>query len=356
MTHSMELLAQATKQGTTGILALNRPKALNSLNHEMIELISAALSEWEQDDEITQVLLYSTSDRAFCAGGDVRIVRDQGVAGDYESGDLFFRDEYVMNHQLACYPKPIVALINGVAMGGGLGVSCHGKYRVITEKAFAAMPEMHIGFVPDVGMTWMMQRMHRPGAAPSPALAKFLGLTGYRLQPADLIWSGMATHYVPSDQLASLQEAIIADGVAAALAKYACPPPGEPGLAALLPQIEACFHHATFPEIAAAVAACEDQDFQDLVAQHLANAAPESLVACVELFHANENVANLRQALDNELAIGGRLRRTFNFAEGIRAVLIDKDRQPQFQPASWQEIDAATWRAFLPHRPDLGEN
>ena len=146
-------------RNSTGLLELNRPKALNSLNPRMVDLITDALEKWADDPDVHRVIIYSSSPKAFCAGGDVRLVREEITGGSYKAGDKFFLDEYEMNNALANFPKPVVALIDGVAMGGGLGISAHGSHRVITENALAAMPEMVIGFSPDVGMTWMMARM-----------------------------------------------------------------------------------------------------------------------------------------------------------------------------------------------------
>ncbi|PRQ12458.1 3-hydroxyisobutyryl-CoA hydrolase [Corynebacterium sp. 13CS0277] len=333
-------------RNSTGVLELNRPKALNSLNHEMITLISDALDAWENDDSIHRVVLLSTTERAFCAGGDVRAVRDAGVAGDYASGDRFFVDEYDMNDHLARFPKPIVAVINGVAMGGGLGVSCHGSHRVVTERAFAAMPEMAIGFIPDVGMTHMMMHMVGTRGAPSAALAKFLGVTGWRLNPAEMIASGMATHFVPAADVEDFTQMLVEESIDSALERYATEPAGEDRLAPLMGQIEEVFSGGTWQEIAAALAERATPDFAQLVEEHLAGACPTSVVAAIELFTANATVS-LRHALDNELSLGSLMRRRDDFAEGVRAVLIDKDRNPHFQPADIEAVDPAPLRAVL---------
>lgn len=143
----------------TGVIELNRPRALNSLNPEMLDIIRQALSQWRHNDEVEQVLVYSNSPKAFCAGGDVRAARDGVLAEKWAEVDEFFEGEYALNGDIAEYPKPYIAVIDGVAMGGGLGISAHGSHRVVTEKAFASMPEMAIGYVTDVGIAYMSQRM-----------------------------------------------------------------------------------------------------------------------------------------------------------------------------------------------------
>ena len=179
-------------RNTTGVLELNRPKALNSLNPEMVGIISDALEQWRDDDGITQVLITSTSEKAFCSDGDVRFAREGILDGREDEVDQFFADEYAMNNVIGTYPKPYIALIDGIVMGGGLGVSAHGSHRIITEKAWASMPEMAIGYVTDVGISYAAQRW----SGSSSAIGTFIGLTGYRLRAADLLHTGLATHRV----------------------------------------------------------------------------------------------------------------------------------------------------------------
>lgn len=216
----------------TGVIELNRPRALNSLNPEMLDIIRQALSQWRHNDEVEQVLVYSNSPKAFCAGGDVRAARDGVLAEKWAEVDEFFEGEYALNGDIAEYPKPYIAVIDGVAMGGGLGISAHGSHRVVTEKAFASMPEMAIGYVTDVGIAYMSQRMVGTRGEADPALAKFWGLSGYRMYAADMLWSGLATHVV-NDADAFIED-VIADGVDAAIEKHAVEPEGQPELAGLI--------------------------------------------------------------------------------------------------------------------------
>ncbi|WP_083319378.1 enoyl-CoA hydratase/isomerase family protein, partial [Corynebacterium sp. HMSC034B08] len=181
-------------RGTTGVITLDRPKALNSLNPEMARAIDEILKQWRDDDTVTQVVIQS-SGKHFCSGGDVRAARDGVLEGRLDEVDTFFADEYAMNLDIANYPKPYIALCSGVIMGGGMGVSAHGSHMVVTEDAFASMPEMNIGYITDVGMSWLLQNLPK---RPSQALGAFLALTGYRLTPDDMLATGLATHKVAS--------------------------------------------------------------------------------------------------------------------------------------------------------------
>ena len=334
--------------GRTGRLTLNRPKALNSLDLPMVRHVREALAEWRDDDAVEQVVVVSEHPKAFCAGGDVRQVRDAQMAGDSEAGDAFFSEEYEMNAEIAEFPKPYVAVIDGIAMGGGLGVSLHGSHRVVTERASAAMPEMAIGFVPDVGISWFSQHVDTAAGHPEPAIARFLGLTGYRLDAADLLWSGWATHFVPQDSLENFLRAVDADGIDAALGEFAADPAeaGESKLASVAPCARQVFGHDTWREIENALdgGACSSEE-RRVINDLLRSASPTSLVAGTELYAANaaEGV-DLRAGLRNEYAIGRILRHDPNFAEGVRAVLVDKDRNPRWQPAETGDVDATPYR------------
>lgn len=328
---------------TTGVLELNRPGALNALNPEMIDIISRALEQWREDERVTQVLIVSGPARGFCAGGDVRYTRERILAGGEQEIDDFFRAEYAMNHTIATFPKPYVAVIDGVVMGGGLGVSAHGSHRIITDGAFAAMPETAIGYLTDVGMSWLFQHLPRG----SRALAAFLGVTGYRLSPADLIWSGLATHHISSLVRQAFVDTVIDRGVEAAVAEYDAAPLDPSRLAGLSEDIEATFGHDTWEQIDAALDAHGNRDFVEEVRALTAQASPSSVVATVELVVANSRVGGLRAGLDNEERLGEVLRRQPDFVEGVRAVLVDKSRDATFEPAETGQVDPGPYRAVL---------
>jgi len=203
------------KEGRVGCITLRRARALNALTLDMIRTLSEALEAWREDPGVHAVLIESADERAFCAGGDIRAVREAAHSGEWNQIETFFAEEYALNLAIATYPKPYIALIDGICMGGGVGISVHGAYRVATERARFAMPETGIGFFPDIGASYVLPRL--PGA-----LGFYLGLTGRVLEGGDGVRAGFATHFVPHTALAALREALIADGPAV-LAGFALP-------------------------------------------------------------------------------------------------------------------------------------
>ena len=316
----------------TGLIELNRPKALNSLTPEMIDIITKALRMWGPYDDIDQVVVFSSHPKAFCAGGDVRHARSEVLEGGYP--DSFFAAETDMNAALSEFPKPYIAVLDGVAMGGGLGISLHGSHRIVTDKAFASMPEMAIGYVTDVGVPYMSQRTM------SPALAKFWGVTGYRMYAADLLYTGLATGYT-EDPTAFIED-VVAHGISSAQLSDAAAR-GPAPLAALAPAIEEAFAHSTWPEI---LAACTPE-LRELVDELTAAASPTSIVAALELYDFESRAADIREALAAELRLGTYLIRQPDFAEGVRAVLVDKSKDAAFSPATVEDVDVAALRAQL---------
>lgn len=304
----------------TGVIELNRPKALNSLNLEMVSIIVQALRAWADDAAVDQVLVYSNHPKAFCAGGDVRAARDGVLSGNAEDVDHFFAAEYDMNELIADYPKPYIAVIDGVAMGGGLGISAQGSHRIVTANAFASMPEMVIGYITDVGMAYMSQRVM------SPALAKFWGLTGYRMFASDLLFSGIATGYV--EDPAAYIDAVIEKGVdnIDCRADVLQPAP----LEELIEDIEAAFvAGATWGEI---LAACSPR-LREMVEELTQAASPLSIEASLYLYDFESECATVGEALAAEKRLGAWMIRQPDFAEGVRAVLVDKKKDAQFLPA-----------------------
>lgn len=319
-------------RNTTGILELNRPRALNSLNQEMIDIIQETLDAWIDDEAVHRVLIRSGSERGFCAGGDVRAVREAVLAGDTAVGDHYFTEEFIMNEDLGNFPKPVISLIDGVVMGGGLGLSVHGSHRVITERAFAAMPEMAIGYVPDVGFTFAGQRLS------TPAVGTFLAVTGWRMSPADMLWAGIATDIIDSADTGAFTQTLIERSLEEALEEFGTTVSQESELAGYATQIEETFGLESWALIDAALGAHPDRGFVQRVRELMSSAAPTSVVATVLLMNANREVATLREALDHELAFALYMIRRPDFAEGVRAVLVDKDRNPAFEAAVEESV------------------
>src|SRR3978361_817612 len=237
------------RDGRVGRILLNRPRALNALDLSMIRACAAILGTWRDDPHGHAVVIEGAGDRAFCAGGDIRALRDGQLAGDRASVDRFFTEEYALNLAIATYPKPYVALIDGICMGGGIGLSVHARYRVATEHAGFAMPETAIGFFPDIGATFLLPRL--PGE-----LGTYLGLTGLRVTGPDAVHAGLATHFTPRTRLGDLSAALARDGIAALAAFNETLPPFS--LAGPRSAIDHCFSAATVTEILQCLEAVDD--------------------------------------------------------------------------------------------------
>ncbi|MDE2515158.1 MAG: enoyl-CoA hydratase/isomerase family protein [Rhodospirillales bacterium] len=322
------------REGRAGRILLNRPKALNALDLPMLRAIAAALEDWRDDPCVHLVLIEGAGGRAFCAGGDIRALRQNQLDGTPERNRLFFSEEYALNAQIAEYPKPFVSLIDGVCMGGGIGVSVHGAYRVASEHAMFAMPETAIALFPDIGASYLLPRL--PGV-----LGMYLGLTGARVTGADAVHAGLATHFTPRAALPDLAAALARDGVAA-LAAFAAPLPGFT-LAAQVPAITRCFSGDTLAAILAALEA-ETTGAQAEWARHtletMAHLSPSSMSWTLRLLRDGAG-RTLRQCLAAELALGVRVTAHPDFIEGVRAMVVDKDRNPRWQPARIDQVDAA---------------
>jgi enoyl-CoA hydratase len=318
----------AAREGRIGRLLLNRPKALNALDLPMIRVLRKALAAWRDDPAVHAVVIDSASDRAFCAGGDIRAIRAHALAGETGEVERFFAEEYALNAEIAAFPKPYIALIDGICMGGGIGVSVHGTVRVATEQAVFAMPETAIGFFPDIGATYVLPRL--PGE-----IGMFLGLTGHRLSGADAVHGGLATHFVPRERLSALRAALVADG-AAAVAPHAAP------LApfALAPHraaIDRCFAAASVPEILRRLHA-EDSAWAREVLATLSRMSPSALAWSFAAIRRGATL-ELGPALAAELRLTRHVTQHPDFAEGVRAMVVDKDRAPRWTPPALDQVD-----------------
>ena len=320
------------RRGSAGWLILNRPQALNALNLEMVDEISAALDQFERDARVERVVVSGAGERAFCAGGDIRWLYERGRAGDYAVQSAFFRAEYMLNARIKRFPKPYVSLIDGIVMGGGVGVSLHGAHRVVSEKAAFAMPEVGIGFFPDVGATFALPSLpHRFGVA--------FAATGLRAKAADMAALGLATAYVESRRLAALSEALQSPGDTGALiGEFACAPPPSPLLAEAA-KVETAFAQADAASIAATLTA-DGSDFARALVEMMAAKSPTSIAIALRQMQIGESLS-FEAAMQVEFRIVTRICRAHDFYEGVRAAIVDKDNRPHWRPAPGPtEVDA----------------
>jgi enoyl-CoA hydratase len=321
----------ATRQGRVGHILLNRPRTLNALDTPMIRTIAAALNAWREDPAVHGVVIEGAGERAFCAGGDIRAVRDAAVAGDRASIAAFFTEEYGLNALIAEYPKPYIALISSLCLGGGIGISVHGRIRVTTEGGLFAMPETAIGMFPDVGTSFVLPRL--PGA-----LGMYLGLTGTRLAGADAVHAGIATHFVPGDALPALRARIFSDGPASVAAYARTLPPFS--LAPYRAAIDRCFAANDVPGIIAALRA-ERSDWARETLAGLLAMSPSAVLWSFEIIRRGAG-RGLRECLAAELELTRRVTAHPDFVEGVRAMVVDKDRQPNWNPSRIEDVDPAT--------------
>ena len=335
-------------EGALGRITLDRPEAINALDLGMIRDITAALEAWMTDTDV-QIVLLDGEGRGLCAGGDVRALYDQIVAGDAETTAEFFRAEYALNAMIAEYRKPVIAFADGITMGGGIGLAGHAAIRIVTERSRLAMPETRIGFTPDVGGTYLLGRA--PGR-----LGEYLGLTGSTMSGADAVYTGFADHFVPSDRLDAVREALA----------YRADPTGPAELVLLFDEtpepsslveerawIDDAFAAEDVAQIVERLRAREEPAAAE-AADVLDALAPTGLAVTLEA---------VREARGGDLraALTGEYRRVMWFVhhhpdlvEGIRAQLVDKDRNPRWQPATIAELpaDATTGaREFVPAEP-----
>ena len=323
-----------------GRITLNRPEAINAIDLGMIQTIRSALDAWRNDTDVATVLIDSTSDRGLCSGGDVRALYDVIVAGRPEEGGEFFRAEYAMNAVIAEYPKPIVAFADGITMGGGIGLAGHAAIRIVTERSKLAMPETRIGFTPDVGGTWLLGRA--PGR-----LGEYLGMTGTVMNGADALYAGFADYYVPSDRLDDLREALTyrADpGTPSEIVMLFDETPDASELADARSWIDEAFSADSVPAI---IDRLEKSGHSDVV-ELLGEMGPTGLIVTLDAVREARAMRSVREALEGEY------RRVMWFVEnhpdiveGIRAQLVDKDRQPKWQPPG----DRVGARTFVPRVP-----
>lgn len=314
------------REGHAGFLSLNRPAAIHALTLPMVHAMTKALLDWREDPEVHAVIIDHAEGRGFCAGGDIAFLRNSALNDGGVSGRRFFHDEYQLNHLIFTYPKPVVAFMDGITMGGGVGISQPARFHVATENSRYAMPETGIGLFPDVGGGWYLSRLpHRIG--------QFLALTGARLDGAECLWAGLATHYLPHDVLADAKERIAHghDPGQALSALAACPPHARIEDNALL--IAKHFASDRYEDILASL----DGDDSDWAAKELATLSDKSPQTCkvaLRQLHDSLRCEDFAANMVMEYRIASRVLTRPDFAEGVRAVIVDKTNDAKWDPAT----------------------
>jgi enoyl-CoA hydratase/carnithine racemase len=332
------------RRGAAGIVTLNRPKALNAVTHTMVRALRARLDAWAGDAAVTRIVITANGERAFSAGGDIRALTDLGRAGKKGEMLSFWRDEYPLNATIKKFRKPYVALIDGIVMGGGVGASVHGSHRVAGDRFSFAMPEVGIGFFPDVGATWFLPRM--PGE-----LGAYCALTGERFDAAGALAAGIATHRVSSGRFPELLEALTGTvSVDAVLAAFA-EPAGEGRIAAQRASIDRIFADDRVEAILAAL----DRDggeWARKTAAAIRTKSPTSLKLALAQVRRGK-AWDFDTCMRAEFRIVSRIIEGHDFYEGVRAVIVDKDNAPRWQPATLDGVsDADIERHFAPRPGD----
>lgn len=330
--------------GAAGRITLNRPKALNALNHPMVRAIAAALSEWRNDDRVKHIVIEGEGERAFCAGGDIRAVYEMIPAAP-EAARQFWREEYQLNAMIARYPKPYVAIMDGFCLGGGVGLSAHGSHRIVTERSVVGMPETAIGFTPDVGGSLLLARA--PGHA-----GEYMAATAFRMTAADAIYAGFADTLISGADrtrlVALLCEGRSADDAVGAVAVYS----GLSDLAARQARIDRAFGAATIQE---AIRRLEElaEPWEQETLKRIAAHSPTALAAAHVSVRQARDFTAVEQALDHEYRYAYRAVDLHDFREGVRALIVDKDGLPKWRPARLTDISLQDAEAlFAP----IGDN
>ncbi|XP_016046258.2 3-hydroxyisobutyryl-CoA hydrolase, mitochondrial isoform X1 [Erinaceus europaeus] len=341
------------RKGCVGVITLNRPKFLNALNLSMIRQIYPQLKKWEQDPETFLIIMKGTGEKAFCAGGDIREVSEAGKANQTLAQD-FFREEYTLNNAIASCQKPYVALIHGITMGGGVGLSVHGQFRVATEKSLFAMPETAIGLFPDVGGGYFLPRLQGK-------LGYFLALTGFRLKGRDVFRAGIATHFVDFEKLGQLEEDLLSlnspskETIAGVLESYHTKSKVDQDKSFILEEhmdkINRCFSANTVEQIIENLKQ-DGSSFSQEQLKVINKMSPTSLKITLRQLTEGSS-KTLQEVLTMEYRLSQACMGGHDFHEGVRAVLIDKDHAPKWKPADLKEV---TDEDLNNHFKSLGSN
>jgi len=332
-------------EGRVGRLSLNRPKALHALTLDMCHAMSAALTKWAADDAVEAVIVDHAEGRGFCAGGDIAFLRNSALNDGGVSGRKFFHDEYQLNHQMFEYAKPIVAFMDGMTMGGGVGISQPAKFRVATENTRFAMPETGIGLFPDVGGGWYLSRL-------AGRLGQFLALTGARLDGAECLWAGLATHYLPADKLAEAKGRIAEhpDRVAGILSEMSVTPPP----ARIEDNADRIAHHFKSDRLEEIIASLEADEsewaIKELATLH--SKSPQTCKVALRQLAEAGRADSFADEMRTEYRIASRVLTRPDFAEGVRAVIVDKTGDPQWDPATPEGVSDALIDSIFAPLPD----
>lgn len=334
------------RRGVAGLVTLNRPRALNAVTLGMVRALARQLQEWERDPTVTRVVVSASGDRAFSAGGDIRALYDLGRAGAHRQMLPFWREEYTLNAFIKNYRKPYVSLVDGIVMGGGVGLSVHGSHRVAGDRYRFAMPEVGIGFFPDVGATWFLPRL--PGE-----LGTYCALTGERFDAADAMAASLATHRVPSARFDALRDALCTEEEPDAAVSALAVPAGEGGLTKVRAAIDRLFQRDDVEQILDALdgearSGSVDADMAARTAATIRAKSPTSLKLALAQVRVGKSLS-FSECMKTEFRIVSRLIHGHDFYEGVRAVIVDKDNAPHWQPDAFaavtrQEVD----RHFAP--------
>ncbi len=346
--HSLSNSVILNRSGGVGHISLNRPGALHALTLDMCHAMSAALSDWAQDDDVQLIMLDHGAGRGFCAGGDIAFLRNSALNDGGVSGRKFFHDEYQLNHQMFTYGKPIVAFMDGVTMGGGVGISQPARFRVATENTRFAMPETGIGLFPDVGGGWYLSRLGQ-------RLGQFLALTGARLNGAECLWAGLATHYLPSDKLAEAKERIAqrperTSGILAELSIKG----EEPRLEGNADQIARHFASDTYEDILASLEK-DDSDWAVKERDTLGTKSPQTCKVALRQLAQSAQLIDFADNMRMEYRIASRVLMRPDFTEGVRAVIVDKTHDPQWDPAKPEQVSEELLDAIFAPLPEQEE-
>ncbi|MFI6312732.1 enoyl-CoA hydratase/isomerase family protein [Nocardia fusca] len=339
MSDEPEVLVE--QRGGLGLITLNRPKAINALNHAMTLTITEQLHAWATDDSVRTVAITGAGERGLCAGGDIVAIHHDakeqqaaghvGAAADSATGK-FWRDEYILNALIGRYPKPYVAAMDGIVMGGGVGLSAHGSHRIVTERSKVGMPEVGIGFIPDVGGTYLLSRA--PGE-----LGTHIALTTARLGAGDAVATGFADYYVPADQIPALLTTLETEAADIAVAKFAAEAP-ESALVAQRDWIDACYSADTVAEILARLQAHESPE-ANKAATDILGKSPVALQVTLRSLRSAKGAGSLEAVLNEEYRVSIASLASHDLVEGIRAQVVDKDRDPQWSPATLSDVTTA---------------